>query len=67
MNNTAFDRANAVNYGVTDTNACCWHCEHSRTAHYYPSGTKFVCDKLNIQTYKNYRCNLFKYKKKVEI
>ena len=62
-NSPTLDRCKAVNYEVTDTNACCWHCEHSRTAHYYPSGTKFVCDELNITTYKNYTCKLFKYKK----
>lgn len=62
MNNTAFDRAKAVDYRVTYTDECCLNCEHSRTAHYYPSGTKFVCDELNIQTHENYRCNLFKHK-----
>lgn len=60
------ERCKEVNYGRTDTNACCWHCEHSRTAHYAPSGTKFVCDELNIQTYKNCTCKLFKFKKNVK-
>ncbi len=62
MNNTAYDRAKAVDYRVTYADECCLNCKHSRTAHYYPSGTKFVCERLNIQTHENYRCNLFEYK-----
>lgn len=59
------ERCKEANYGVTDTDSCCWKCEYSRLAHYLPSGEKFVCDALNIQTHKNCTCKLFKFKNEV--
>ena len=60
----ALKKAKAVNYGPRDDNGCCWHCQHSETKHYLPSGTKFVCDVLNVQVLKGYGCNLFSYRRK---
>ena len=54
------ERCKKVNYGMTNTDACCWLCEHSRVAKYLPTGEKFVCDALRIQTYKNCTCTLFR-------
>ena len=41
----------------------CSDCKYSRTAEYVGGGTKFVCDELNIQTYKCAWCRHFKLKK----
>lgn len=58
------ERCMKFNYGVTDTDSCCLNCKYSRTAKYLPSGEKFVCDALDIQTHENYTCNLFNSRKR---
>ena len=41
---------------------CCVNCRHSRTAEYENGETKFVCDVLNISTYKCAWCRNFGYR-----
>ena len=60
MTTPTIERCREVNYRQTDYNPCCRTCQFSRTAEYAGGGTKFVCDELNIRTYKNCVCKLYK-------
>ena len=60
----ALDRCKEAGYKqCTDGTCTCLDCKYSRTAKYVGGVTKFVCDKLNIQTYKCAYCKHFKLKK----
>ena len=60
----ALDRCKEAGYEqCTDGTSTCLDCKYSRTAKYVGGGTKFVCDKLNILTYKCACCRHFKLKK----
>ena len=61
----ASDRCREAGYEqCTDGTCTCLDCEYSRIANYVGGGTKFICDKLNIQTYKCACCKYFKLKRK---
>ena len=61
-NTPALDRATEAGYCRTDTDECCAVCRYSYIQEYSPSGTKFLCGRLNIQTHEDYRCNRFEMK-----
>lgn len=61
----ALDRCKEAGFVQCADGTCTCHgCRYSRTAEYADGETKFVCDKLNIQTYKCAWCKYFKLKRR---
>lgn len=60
----ALDKCKEAGYEqCTDGTCACIDCEHSRVAEYGGGAIKYVCDELNIQTYRFAWCKHFKSRK----